>query len=95
MLYLSYKPYEDVTRGPSPPGDVGAQPSSSAQNPPEQKRLWENVQEDAVDTYWRTKDGKIPRKRDTRFCKHGDKGMCDYCMPLEVRVLFYDTVHMV
>lgn len=47
------------------------------------KRPWELVKEDAVDEYWRSQTGKIPRGRDSRFCKHGLNGMCDYCMPLE------------
>jgi nuclear protein localization family protein 4 len=54
----------------------------------EQKRLWETVQEDPVDLYWRARDGKIPRQRDAKFCKHGAKGMCDYCMPIEVCLAF-------
>lgn len=39
----------------------------------------------SVDKYWRSQTGLIPRGRDLRFCKHGDKGMCEYCTPLEVR----------
>ena len=46
-------------------------------------RPWEAAKEDVVDKYWRSQDGKIPRGRDNRFCKHGANAMCDYCMPLE------------
>jgi nuclear protein localization family protein 4 len=44
---------------------------------------WQTAKEDPVDVFWEAQDGKIPRKRD-RMCRHGDKSMCDHCMPLEV-----------
>ena len=57
-------------------------------------RPWETVEEDSVDKYWRTKDGKIPRGH-TRLCKHGPNGMCDYCMPLEPYDSSYHTEHSI
>jgi len=43
-----------------------------------------HIEEPEVDSFWSGQDGKIERKRDPAFCRHGEKGMCDYCMPLEV-----------
>ena len=48
------------------------------------KKPWDLVTEEAVDTYWEARDGKIQRSKDARMCRHGAKSMCDHCMPLEV-----------
>ncbi|KAF8922239.1 NPL4 family-domain-containing protein [Mucidula mucida] len=78
LLFVGYKDKVESTVISEPSSSTAPQAPAS-----DEKRAWELVTEDAVDSYWRTKDGKIPRGRDIIFCKHGLKGMCDYCMPLE------------
>lgn len=51
------------------------------------KKPWELVTEEPIDTYWEAHEGVIKRSRDAHMCRHGDKSMCDHCMPIEVRIL--------
>ncbi|KAJ7101003.1 NPL4 family-domain-containing protein [Mycena crocata] len=74
LVFVTYQSKADA------PSTSAAQPTAVVA---ESNRIWETVQEDPVDVYWRSQDGKIPRSRDARFCTHATKGMCDYCMPLE------------
>jgi nuclear protein localization family protein 4 len=78
LVFVSYK--ENVASSTSNTPTLPANKSTPATTT---TGPLESVQEDAVDTYWRSQDGKISRSRDARFCKHGANGMCDYCQPLE------------
>ncbi|KAI0344127.1 polyubiquitin-tagged protein recognition complex, Npl4 component [Trametopsis cervina] len=94
LLFVSYQSRASPstsTPAVAPPASTTNGTAAPATHAP--KRPWESVQEDPVDTYWRSQDGKIPRGRDSNFCKHGFNAMCDYCMPLEPYDAKYHSEH--
>jgi nuclear protein localization family protein 4 len=98
LYFLSYKPVSaDPNSHPSTEASTSAPPHPIQPDPvhphthtdpplPNTVPLVDlnKVVEAEVDRYWQAQNGKIQRKRDPLFCKHGEKGMCDHCMPLEV-----------
>ena len=87
LLFVSWKVADVPAPAPTPTAaavEATAEASTSTAPPP-RSRAWQSVVEDPIDVFWEKADGKITRPRDAKMCKHGDKAMCDYCMPIEVR----------
>ncbi|KAJ3414180.1 nuclear protein localization protein 4 [Chytridiales sp. JEL 0842] len=64
--------------------------AASAPEPSASKIPVHFIKQDPIDDFLEKQTGTVKRGRDPNFCRHGDSGMCDYCMPVEP----YDTKYL-
>ncbi|KAK7111135.1 nuclear protein localization protein 4 homolog [Littorina saxatilis] len=66
-----------------PPATDPSKPSASPSGGSQVITTANGVQEDEVDVLMTKQDGKIYRDRNEQLCRHGPKGKCLHCVPLE------------
>ena len=76
-------PAEDRPIDPLPTSAAGSTTAPISAVAARIRNPWEVVKQSKLDDQLDKLDGKIPRKRDAKMCRHGAKGMCDYCQPLD------------
>ncbi|TID16404.1 putative nuclear protein localization protein 4 protein [Venturia nashicola] len=97
LVFLTYEAQATASNGHSQPAPTANRLNGKEVKPSEAPSLaiprgdstkliknpWEVIKQSPLDDALDKKDGKIHRLKDQRMCRHGPRGMCDYCQPVE------------